>query len=273
MPLYSKAEVLRLKLSTLKTVGLKNLAENLNLTKEGSASDLIKRIHSNNPDENVITAFIKKTYQIKVEQRKNLISDEDLKNELNKVKTFVWGIEQGQLDRKIQAEYVRIIPRFDDLLYKVKNSLFDTITNHVVCSWYNYWSTVYIEEHIATHPYVIPTIKSVKGTDIFFSGQPFDLKVTYVPKSFNPQIALEKPIELAKWMYEHQGEQRFGSDNRLFVILLDQNNPADSWKIKRNFDMIFCKLDEFFQTETVDESDQIEFFEILFISCRIVIPA
>jgi len=40
---------------------------------------------------------------------------------------------------------------------------------------------VLIEEYISTHPKVIPTIKNIKGIDIFFNDQPFDLKITYLP--------------------------------------------------------------------------------------------
>lgn len=169
------------------------------------------------------------------------------------------GCGQGQLDQKIQTEYVRRIVRYEDLLNNVKARLYDDITNYIICTWFNHWTTVLIEEHISTHKKVIPTIKNIKGIDIFFDGQPFDLKVTYLPNKYNPTSAIKNPSDLGIWMYENQGAQRFGEDNRLFVILLDKDNPERSWELKRNFDLIFQKIDNFFSTETVSKKDEIVF--------------
>lgn len=186
-------------------------------------------------------------------------ADEDLKKELMKVKTFSWGVVQGQLDQKIQTEYVRKIVRYEDLLNNVKAKLYDDVTNYVICTWFNHWTTVLIEEHISTHPKVIPTIKNIKGIDIFFDGQPFDLKVTYLPKVYDPIDAVRNPSRLAVWMYENQGAQRFGADNRLFVVLLDKDNPERSWELKRDFDLVFQKIDNFFDKEKVSKDDEIVF--------------
>jgi hypothetical protein len=109
------------------------------------------------------------------------------------------------------------------------------------------------------HERVIPTIKNIKGIDIFFDGQPFDLKVTYLPRDYDHRKAIEKPLDLAVWMYENQGIQRFGADNRLFVVLLDRDNPERSWELKRNFDLVFQRIDEFFDKESVSEQDEILF--------------
>ena len=42
------------------------------------------------------------------------------------------------------------------------------------------------------------------------------------------------PKILAKWLYENQGEMRFGSENRLFLVLVDTDDFNASWKLKRN---------------------------------------
>jgi hypothetical protein len=60
-------------------------------------------------------------------------------------------------------------------------------------------------------------------------------------------------------MYENQGAQRFRSDNRLFVVLLNKENPAMSWELKRDFDLISAAIDDFFNTETVSSEDEIVF--------------
>ena len=50
--------------------------------------------------------------------------------------------------------------------------------------------------------------------------------------------ALEKPQELITWLYENQGERRFDAANRLFLILIDKKNLEESWKMKRNIDLL-----------------------------------
>jgi len=259
MPLLGQKEVLNLKLSCIPLPQLRILASDLYVSNKGKATDIIKEIWESQPDEQIVNEFIKKRYAEKIQERRENISDEDLKKELTKVEDFSWGVVQGQLDQKIQTEYVRRIVRYEDLLNNVKAKLHNDVTNYVVCTWFNHWTTVLIEEHISIHRKVIPTIKNIKGIDIFFDGQPFDLKVTYLPNKYNLTSAIKNPTDLAIWMYENQGAQRFGDDNRLFIILLDKDNPERSWKLKRDFDLIFQKIDNFFSTETVSKKDEIVF--------------
>lgn len=47
-----------------------------------------------------------------------------------------------------------------------------------------------------------------------------------------------KPSQLIKWFYENQSSRLFGAENRLFVVLFDSTNIADSWKMKRAFTKI-----------------------------------
>jgi len=259
MPLFSTKEVRNLKLSTIPLEKLRNFAESVEQGNSGSATDIIKRLIDIKNIDSKIDDFIKQEYSLRIKERKNLINDEDLIKELHKVKDFSWGVVQGQLDQKIQAEYVRRIVRYDDLISSVKAKLHNDITSYVICTWYNHWTTVLIEEHISQHPKVIPTLKNIKGIDIFMDGQPFDLKTTYLPRDYDIQDVIKNPKNLAIWMYENQGAQRFGSDNRLFAILLDTKNPAESWKLKRNFDLVFSKIDEFFNKENVSVADEVVF--------------
>lgn len=259
MPLLSQKEVLNLKLGCIPLPDLKILAQNLGITGHGSATEIITMILAKEPRESVIDEFIKEKYAAKIQERRTIISDQDLKRELLKVESFSWGVVQGQLDQKIQTEYVRRIVRYEDLLSAVQARLHNDVTNYVICTWFNHWTTVLIEEHIATHRRVIPTIKNIKGIDIFFDGQPFDLKVTYLPRGYDSEDALKNPSGLAVWMYENQGAQRFGADNRLFVVLLDRDCPERSWELKRDFNLLFQKIDHFFESETVSKKDEIVF--------------
>jgi hypothetical protein len=50
--------------------------------------------------------------------------------------------------------------------------------------------------------------------------------------------AIAHPPVLATWLYENQGEMRFGSENRLFLVLVDTDDFSNSWKLKRNIDLL-----------------------------------
>jgi len=257
MPLLSQEEVLELKLNCIPQKQLQILAAKFSLNIQGSVNDLIKRLLEINPDERYIDQFLGEEYAKRVEE-KRCISDEDLKNELSKVSEFSWGAVQGQLDRRIQSKYIRKIATFEGLVGNTQ--LHNDFTNYVICAWFNHWTTTLIEQHICSHDRVIPTIKHKKGVDIFFDGQPFDLKTTNLPRNYDVSSALENPSDLAVWMYEEQGEQRFGADNRLFVIMLDKKNPEMSWELKREFDFVFEIIDDFFDKESVSSNDEITFY-------------
>lgn len=259
MPLLSQKEVLNLKLSSIPVSQLRELALSLDIDGTGRGVDLIKRLLVHPINEKVVNKFIEQKFAESTQRREAMISADDLKVELMKVKSFHWGVVQGQLDQKIQAEYVRRFVRYEDLLNSVKVQLHQDVTDYVICTWFNHWTTVLIEEHISTHPKVIPTLKNIKGIDIFFDGQPFDLKVTYLPRDYDANDAIENPKDLAIWMYENQGAQRFGADNRFFVVLLDKRSPERSWELKRDFNLVFQKIDAFFQQGVVSKQDEVIF--------------
>lgn len=49
---------------------------------------------------------------------------------------------------------------------------------------------------------------------------------------------ISNPNELIMWLYENQGEMRFDAANRFYVVLIDKENPFDSWKLKRNVNLL-----------------------------------
>lgn len=255
--LVSKKELTNLKLRAIRSDGLKELAGIFGIDSRGTATNLIKKLID--VPQSKINEFIREKYKAQVEERQKLISDNDLKQELIKVKEFKWGVVQGQLDQKIQTEYVRRFVRYEDLISGVKSTLHDDITHYVIATWYNHWTTVLIEDHISQHPRVIPTLKNNFGVDIFLDDQPFDLKITYLPKDFMLEQVLKNPKDLIIWLYENQGAQRFGADNRFFVVLASKNNLEESWKLKRDFDFVFSEIDKFFDSASVSTKDEIIF--------------
>lgn len=67
------------------------------------------------------------------------------------------------------------------------------------------------------------------------------------------------PIELIKWLYENQGEMRFGAENRLYLILADSNNFTQSWKMKRAFSLIEPKIRQYIENFSSNSLKKIEF--------------
>lgn len=68
--------------------------------------------------------------------------------------------------------------------------------------------------------------------------------------------ARQNPKDLAKWLYENQGEMRFGSENRLFIVLIDTNDFSSSWKLKRNLDLLTPTINTFldaFSSKTISD--------------------
>lgn len=65
-----------------------------------------------------------------------------------------------------------------------------------------------------------------------------------------------KPKILATWLYENQGEMRFGSENRLFLVLVDSVDFNNSWKLKRNLDLLKPAITSYldnFQNKKMDD--------------------
>ena len=246
------------KLNTVPVPDLRELAGSFNLDRSGRQGHIIDRLVDQDPAR--IDAFIKRKYREKVAaRRENLISDADLLTELSRVEGIDWGVVQGQLDGKIQRDYVRVCTRYDELLGRVREQLHGEITNYAIASWYNHWSTVLIEDHISLHDNVVPTIKNVGGVDVFFRDCPFDLKITYLPRNYDLADALNNPTGLARWLYENQGAQRFGADNRFYVVVVDREDVEQSWRLKRNFPLLADRIDRFLDTATVSDADELRF--------------
>jgi hypothetical protein len=91
--------------------------------------------------------------------------------------------------------------------------------------------------------------KKAKPTDIYYEiveklkdkGTKESIGVIEILKQEKIEIlneAIDNPKGLAKWLYENQGERRFGSENRLFLVLVDTDDFTGSWKLKRNMDLL-----------------------------------
>jgi hypothetical protein len=231
--------------------------------------------------------------------------EERLVSELYKVQFFDWGGDyKNALDKYLIDRYVKEYSSFDTISHKLETEIPRAVYGYVICSWYNHWSTILIENLFKKHPKVLPAIGNIKKVDFFIDDIPFDLKVTYLPVNFiekcrkesglkseiselkatakqlglvfdnsgrqkdvhhelverlkdsvNPlgkqtvdaiysfrqvltQECIKNPKPLIQNLYEEQGEMRFDASNRLFLILVDEQDFESSWKLKRNVELL-----------------------------------
>jgi hypothetical protein len=69
------------------------------------------------------------------------------------------------------------------------------------------------------------------------------------------------PTELKKWLYENQGEARFDASNRFFLVLTDETDMTNSWKLKRNLIFLREKITEHLTSLSMDMSSlETEFY-------------
>jgi hypothetical protein len=78
---------------------------------------------------------------------------------------------------------------------------------------------------------IIPTLNHIRGTDFFIDGKSFDQKVSRsVTKQFQKDFgenwkekAIKNPAQVAEYLYKYQDEGRFGADERLLIVYLQEN--------------------------------------------------
>ncbi len=56
------------------------------------------------------------------------------------------------------------------------------------------------------------------------------------------QQTIENPESLKIWLYENQGVRRFDAANRFFLVLVNANDFDESWKLKRNKDLLASSI-------------------------------
>lgn len=71
--------------------------------------------------------------------------------------------------------------------------------------------------------------------------------------------AQNNPIDLMTWLYTNQGEMRFGAENRIYLIVVDTQDIAQSWKLKRAFNLILPKVEEYLKQFDANTLKEINF--------------
>ena len=260
MAILSIRDINFIKLKSLKKDYLKKFCDRFKIQSSNNITEAIKNIllafDNGSISTRQINEYIKNLYsQIRNEEiRITGANHESIVEELNRVDSHIWGMVQGKADAYIQSNYVRKYFKFDELVSAVRESLFNAMEAYTLCTWYNHWSTVFLEDLICQNEKVVPIIKKVKGVDVIWNEQAIDIKATNLPKEwfrdgYTIDDAINNPIRACEYLYTYQGAERFGAENRFFVIVYDRVNPTDSWKIKREYSLIKESVDSFFNQD------------------------
>ena len=117
--------------------------------------------------------------------RRIIRSFEKIRSNLYQMETFHWGGGfRNSLDKAIVTRFVKtaeIIP-YAQLEGVCDGELKAMSRGYLLNSWYDYWSSVLVENIFCRNRNVMPAPGKIKNVDFFVKDVPFDLKVTYLPK-------------------------------------------------------------------------------------------
>jgi len=170
--------------SLSRSIYLNKILNQLKIDLEGvKKADYLEIAFRANPSIKLIENFIKAGYRSEREARKG--REQELYNELYKLKFFDWGgLHQNSLEKTIVDNYIKKISSYDLIEKKIDTDLQTSLRGYVLCSWYNHWTSIMIEDVFKDHDRVLPALGLISKIDFFIDGMPFDLKVTYLPEGF-----------------------------------------------------------------------------------------
>ncbi len=149
-----------------------------------TAATLLREAYDSRAISNqTIDSLIRAIYAEQRRERKQ--HEPELVSHLYRLQAFDWGgLHQNSLEKTIVDNYVKKITSYDMLCDRIDNELQNSLRGYVLCSWYNHWTSIIIEDVFRDHPRVLPAIGQTKKIDFFIEGVPFDLKGTYFPEGY-----------------------------------------------------------------------------------------
>ncbi|MCZ7613202.1 MAG: hypothetical protein M5T52_06620 [Ignavibacteriaceae bacterium] len=146
---------------------LKELAELAGIdTTEIAARELFRHLFCQNIDIEVIQTFIQQVYDREREER---IGNEDfLYTQLYRLQVFDWGgFYQNAVEQTLVNNYIKKIRDYNQLNTAIENDISPRLRGYILCSWYNHWSSILIEDMFRDHPDITPSIGLVKKLTFF----------------------------------------------------------------------------------------------------------
>jgi len=130
-------------------------------------------------DDKILNKFIEDKYD---EERKERIGNEDfLYSQLFKLRVFDWGGFYQNAVEQTLVSYIKKVQNFENLCNIIDNDINSRLKGYILCSWYNHWTSILIEDMFKDQSAILPTVGLIKKIDFFWGDFPFDLKVTYFP--------------------------------------------------------------------------------------------
>ena len=179
-------------------------------------------------DDATINRAIAEIYRAERNERQE--SEDELVNQLYRLRVFDWGgLHQNSLERTIVNHYIKKIRDYDELSNSVENELHHSMRGYVLCSWYNHWTSIIIEDIFRDHSKVLPAVGLIKKIDFFVNDVPFDLKVTYLPEGYVKNLRrgsdLRPEITLFK-QWARRNAVPFSTEDSASQLLPDLWNKA-----------------------------------------------
>lgn len=148
-------------------------------------------------------------------------------------------------------------------LVKEKNLPKEEAFYYAINRWYNFWSSVAVEQIFCSLPQVIPAKNNKdKLTDFSIQNIPFDHKTSVFPKGFGKGFAYAKANkeELLYWLYINQSQQgRKHHANRLFVMVYSKNQQH--WKLKAEISLLQQAISNYVATFEPKQLTTLKFSE------------
>lgn len=172
---------------------LETIAKDLEIKNVKTIKGLLEQVYLSAISSEQIEEILKK---VDGEERSTRESKEEaLLAELFKLRVFDWGgIHENDINKHIIDNYVKKIANYDQLVDRVENEILQSLKGFVLCSWYNNWTSIIIEDLFKSHPKILPTVGKIKQVDFFIDRIPFDLKMTYFPAGFMEDKRQEKGV-------------------------------------------------------------------------------
>ncbi len=222
----------------------------------GRGDKLFEFLFCKSIPENILDEFINEVY---LKERKLRLKNEDqLYSQLYKLRVFDWGgFYQNAVEQTIVNNYIKKIQDYDELCNKIEDDINPKLKGYILCSWYNHWTSILIEDMFKDHPNILPAVGLIKKVDFFWINFPFDLKVTYFPDEYMKLKRQEKGLrpELTEIKeYARKNNIYFNkksSNNEIFTELYTKISE-DTSKESRKFFNNFLKIRKEIIKETIE---------------------
>ena len=207
-----------------------------------SGKNLFRLIFCSKIPDDELDGFINQIF--KKERQKRMRNEDYIYRQLYKLKIFDWGgFHQNAVERTIVNNYVKKIQDYEELCESIVNDINPRLRGYILCSWYNHWTSILIEDMFKDHTNILPAVGRVKKVDFFWHDFPFDLKVTYFPDGYmtkkRKELGLRPELTEMKMFarrnnisYDRNARDREISSELLARISEDVSKPAEEFMEK-----------------------------------------